>query len=154
QRSPSVAEQKRLTTLVRQLGDREFTIRRQAATDLIAAGPSSAHPLYLALADPDPEVAKQARRCLRAVEGDVLPDTDEAAARVLARYKSKDTLSVLLAYLPFAPDEGVQTVVARTLLTCHTTRRSADPILLAALKSHSPAQRATAAYVLGEEIPP
>jgi hypothetical protein len=57
----------KLKALVRQLGDRSAAVREKAAADLVARGGPALPVLRQARKDPDPEIARQAERCLQQI---------------------------------------------------------------------------------------
>jgi hypothetical protein len=73
--------------------------------------------------------------------------------RVLAERRPPDTIAVFLAYLPSAPEEGVEEAVAKALLAIGLSGGQPDPALVTALSDREPARRAAAAYVVGRAAP-
>jgi hypothetical protein len=148
------ADRDRLEKLVGQLGNRAFARRRQAARELIAAGPAALPFLRQGRRSADPEIAREAQRCITAIErgpGLALP---AAAARLLARQRPEGAVEVLLRYLPDAANATVADEILAALFSLADHKGKDDRHLLAALSDPEPIRRAAAAYVLGRRQEP
>ncbi len=152
QRTLSDAECRQIGELIRQLGADDFDRREKAMEELCKIGVRAAPLLRTARSDPDAEIAHRAGRCLATLGA---PDValPMAALRLIARRRPDGAVSVLLAFLPFAADEGVEEEVFSTLLAL-TPEGKADPVLDAALTDRSALKRAAAAHVLGRKGDP
>jgi len=149
-RSLSNADRERFTGLIRQLGDEDFVVREKAQTDLVNAGPRVAILLRRALGDPDDEVRFRARECLKALSRFAITTGPAAsAARIVRAKKIEGLTSVLLDYLPSAPDAGVEEEVTLALAVVGVKAGKPEKVLIDALKDSDPIRRAAAALVLG-----
>ncbi len=149
QRTPSRDGEARLQALVRQLGDRSFRKRQQASATLLSAGRAALPFLLPALHDHDPEIAARARRCIQALNKDTEIERLLAATRLLARHKTTGGAAVLLAYLPYARDERIESEVMDAVTTLAWTSKRADARVVQALTDPQPLRRAAAALALG-----
>jgi len=147
-RTLSPAERTRLASLVQQLGAAQFQERNEASQALIAAGRQAIPFLTPALKDPDPEIARRARWCLRGI--DPQPETAQvlAAARVLAAREVDGALDVLLDYLPFLEEDSCEEDLYRIIASLIKPQAKPPASLLRALKSASPRQRTAAGWTL------
>ncbi len=147
-RCSSSADEARMKTLVRQLGDDEYEVREKATQQLAALGPLAVPLLRQALHESDIEVVRRAEACLREIETGHSAAVVGAAARLVGVRKPDGAVAVLLDYLPFADDDSVAEEVrgALTVLALHDGRP--DPLLIAALSDKRPARRGGAAVAL------
>ncbi len=156
-RTSAEASRDKLSTLVRQLGDKTPAVRDKAAGELVALGLIAIPVLRQASKDPDDlETANRARRCLESIEGTSGPAIPIAAARVLAVRKPAGAAEALLAYLPFADDDSVVDEVKATLAGLAYQSGKPDAALLKALGDKSSLLRAAAVEALcqpGNEEP-
>ncbi|HEV3263063.1 MAG TPA: PQQ-binding-like beta-propeller repeat protein [Gemmataceae bacterium] len=148
-RTPSDQKRQKLAEMVRRLGDRSFRVRQQASANLTAAGQMSLPFLRPALADPDLEVARRAQACVKAIVSGPATVLTLAAARLLTVRQPAGAADVVLAYLPFTDDEGIEDELVATLGVVGLAGGKADPALIRALKDGAPARRAAAALLLG-----
>jgi hypothetical protein len=144
----------RVPGLVAKLGDEKFATRWTASQDLRGIKPpeSIAGQLRrLGLAHTDVEVRDQCRVLLRAIEKEATasPQLAAAAARLLRRGKPDGALAVLLAYLPYAPDEQAEDEVITALALLAIKDGKVDEAISAALKDTVPARKGLAAMFLG-----
>jgi hypothetical protein len=154
QRTLTAADQERIKAQIRQLGDKSFRAREQAATALAARGSSALPALRHALDDGDPEVRRRVKQCIDVIErgpGSTLP---LAALHLVRDRKPDGAPGVLLGYLPFADDEAVDEELLTILLVLGLRDGKADPALVDALSAPLPARRAAAALVLGRSGTP
>jgi hypothetical protein len=147
-RTADGADDARLKSLVRQLGDDSFVVREQASRKLVALGPRAREVLRAALKDADPEIVRRAEECLRDITDAAKPEVLAAAVRVLAQRKLAGIVEVLLAYLPSAEDETVASQVRSSLIGLAVRDGKADPALVAALTDAHPARRGAAGAAL------
>jgi hypothetical protein len=148
QRTLLAADRDRLVASIPRLGDASFAVREQATADLLAGGPASLPFLRAALTSSDAEIVRRARRCLETIEEGPGPVATEVAVRLLARQKPTGAVEALLAYLPFAEDDGVEQAILVTLADVAIRNGRADAAITAALTDREPARRAAAAFVL------
>ena len=142
--------------LIKQLGDRSFALREQAAGGLVAVGKPAAPYLRRALRAGDPEIARRAEECLRVIdERDGRSGLAGVVARLIGIRKPAEAGATLLAYLPFAENESVLEEVQAALSAVALLDGKPDPALLAALKAPLALRRAAAAEALAtvEESP-
>ncbi len=99
--------------------------------------------------DPDLEIVRRAKKCLRIIE-ESTPTSQSlsAAIRVLAEKQESKAVEVLLGYLPFADDEEVSAEVGRALQTLAVRDGKIDSALTGALKDKLPVRRAVAGAAL------
>ena len=147
-RTVSPEQHDTLVRAVASLADPSWAVRERASAELTRAGRSARALLRAATADPDPERARRAERCLRHVEGRGVPVLAAAAARVLAERRPAGTAAALLGYLPAADDEALEEALFAALAAVGAGGE-ADPALLAAAADREPLRRAATAAVLG-----
>jgi hypothetical protein len=135
--------------LVTELGDRAFGVREAASKGLVELGKPAAPYLERAQRSADPEISRRAEECLRLVnERDGRPGLAGVVARQIGARKLKGASAVLLAYLPFAENEGVAEAVLAALAAVASADGKPDPALIAALTAKLPERRAAAAQAL------
>jgi hypothetical protein len=110
--------------------------------------------LRKALADKDPEMVRQARECITAIERMCGPPVSSAAVHLLRERRPAGATPVLLAYVPAAPDVLIQEEVLDALLALGVAGGKVDPALVAALTDAAPDRRAAAALVVGQSGTP
>jgi hypothetical protein len=142
------ADDARIKTLIRHLGDDSFAVREHASRKLVAIGPRTRDLLRAALKDSDPEVARRAEECLRQISEGASTAVLAAAVRVVGRQKPPRAVEVLLNYLPSADDETVASEVRTVVGNLAVHDGKADPTLVAALTDAQPARRAAAGLAL------
>jgi hypothetical protein len=140
-----------LKALVRQLGDRSFRKREQAAGRLVAAGGAALPLLRQAARSADPEVARRAAECVRHIEAASGELVLAAAARLLALRRPPGTAEVLLAYLPHAASDPVVREVQAAVAAVARPGGREDPLMVQALEDKDPKRRAAAAAALGRD---
>jgi HEAT repeat protein len=139
----------KLQQLVKDLGDRSFTVREAASKGLFVLGKPAAPYLERAQRSPDPEVARRAEECLRRVnDRDGRPGLAGLVAQQIGSRKPKGAAQVLLAYLPFADNEGVAQDVLHALAAVAVVEGTPDATLVKALSAKLPERRAAAAQAL------
>src|SRR5262245_15004126 len=149
QRTVGDAERRRILALVRELGSESYAVRERAVGELIDVGLPAIGLLRQGLSDPDIEVARRCERCLQRIERDVpSPTLSSAAARLVAVRKPAGASQVMLAYLPFADDDGVADELREALAAVALRNGRPDPVLLGALDDPLPIRRAAAVEAL------
>jgi HEAT repeat protein len=149
QRMRPHADMAELLALARELGHADPDRRAQAAAKLLAAGPWAMPALRHVVNDlENPAAAKQARRCLEWLEGPRGAELTTAAAKLLGERKPAAASETLLAFLPFAGEQGVLDAVKKALDTVAARPGKVDAALLAALRDALPLRRAVAVEVL------
>ena len=83
------AEQARIAKLVRQLGDRNFQIRRTATSQLWECGRPAVAPLQAAKRSPNREVVKRAQWLLDRLEYGILPTTAASLVPLIHQYRDE-----------------------------------------------------------------
>jgi HEAT repeat protein len=145
----NTADEKKLQSLVRQLGDDSYPVREEASKKLTALGPRARPALTAALKDGDPEIARRAEECLKTIEEEgAKAGTLAAAVRVLAVRKPEGAVSTLLTYLPFAENEYVAAEVCKALEQVGVQEGKADPALIEALADRLAVKRAAVGVAL------
>jgi PQQ-like domain len=139
----------KIQRLVKQLGDRSFPMREQAANELIGLGKPASPYLRRALHSGDPEIARRAEACLRVIdERDGRIGLAGVVARLIALRKPAGSGETLLAYIPFAENESVLEEVQAALTAVALPSGKPDPALIAALNSPMAVRRAAVAEAL------
>lgn len=153
QRTPDAQEQTRLAALVAELGALEYADRFQAGEALIKAGTPALAFLKPALASPDAELSRRARRCIEEIQRGAHSALPIAVVHTMARpglvQDAPAAIRTLLGFVPFAQDEAVEEEVLLSLTLLSVRQEKVEPSLPAALSDPLPARRAAAAYVLG-----
>jgi len=152
-RSLAEKENEKIAALVRQLGDRSFRKREHASAELVARGQPAVPFLHEARKDPDPEIAHRARQCLRKIEPANDTEILTAVVRLVGLRKPAGAAEVLLAYVPFAPDEAVAAEVRAALAAVAVSNGKPDPVVTRALDDKNARRRAAAAEALGKTRP-
>jgi hypothetical protein len=147
-RTPSEAQRRQLRNLIRNLSDGEFEVRQKASADLVASGPVAAGPLRAAARSPDAEVARRAQAALAQVRREGTAAIILSGVKLVVRRRPPETVAVLLAYLPFAEDEGVAEEIRASLAALTVQDGKPEPALVQALESADPEQRAEAGVIL------
>lgn len=153
ERTVNVADEERIKTLVRRLGDDAFKTREEASRQLVMIGPRARPFLQGAQRDPDPEIARRAQDCLDRIAKGTSVAAMRAAVRVLAHRKPSSAAAVLLDYLPSAEDESVAETIRQVLPSLAVRDGKPEPVLVEALTDKSPLKRAAAGDALGRAHP-
>jgi HEAT repeat protein len=145
-------------TLIRQLGDDDFTVREKAVREIRKTGGTMLPLLRQAARSGDLEVKQRAAECLAEMERDASLPLSPVVARLVALRQPKGAAEAVLAFLPFAEDEGIAQELQTALNAVVAHDGKTDPAILAALKDPAPARRAAAAEALcqvpgGEHLP-
>src|SRR5262249_4611904 len=130
QRTVDAADETRLKTLVRQLGDDSFEKREEASRQLVAIGARALPILRQASTDSDIEVVRRAQECLRRIEQGTTSVVLSTAVHVLGQRKPPGAVEVLLAYLPSAEDESVAEEIRITLTALALRDGKPEPALV------------------------
>jgi hypothetical protein len=145
---------KKIEGLIKKLGDSSFDNRESAKEALVALGHIATPLLTRARESADPEISGRAKECLEKI-GKSRPDTALVAGviRLIAQRRPEDSVKVLLAYLPSAPDEEVAQEVRTALIAVAFHDGKPDPALIEARQDKDPARRAAASAILDRESP-
>src|SRR5581483_9282960 len=109
------ADPKRVTALIKQLGDDDFPTREKAFTSLLQIGPGALVGIKQAESDKDIEVRSRASELRQRIEAKADPLIQAASARLIAKIKPAGAAEVLLNYLPYAPDNTVIDEICKAL---------------------------------------
>jgi hypothetical protein len=144
------ANQKELENLLQELGSDRFVAREKAHAALLAHGLNALPVLRQAENSTNVELRRQAEGLREELEARLQADhpVQMATVRLLGVRRPAAAVEVLLAYLPFAPDDDIADEVRNALAAVAKGARETDPALLGALADKSPARRASAAEVL------
>jgi hypothetical protein len=149
--TPSAGDAERIRRLIQQLSDDTFAVREKASASLVEEGGRAVARLRQAVRSPELEVARRAQHCLTAIEATTGVPVIQAAAQLVAIRKPPEVAEVLLAYLPFAPDEATAREVRAALAEVAVRDGKPDANLTEALQSKDPMRRAAAAAALGRD---
>lgn len=143
-RSRGQANPERLAALIAQLGAASPIAARKACGELAGLGAPAIPALRRAVKDPDrPQTVRLARRCLQALERHP-GQLSSAAARLIGERRPPGAAETLLAFLPYAEDEGVIEEIRLALAEAVRPDGKPDPALLRALHDDSSIRRALA----------
>ena len=142
------ANPKEMETLIKQLGDSDFTVREKAYGGLISLGPSALVGLKQAEAHPDTEIKQRAKDLRDRLEAKAEPPIQAATARLVAKTRPAGAAEVLLGFLPFAPDSSVTDEICKALGSVAAPGGKVDPAILQALGDKLPIKRGAAAEAL------
>jgi HEAT repeat protein len=155
QHTTAPAQQEQILTLIQQLGDGSFKVRRKATADLAALGPRAVSFLRRALNDPDEEIKDRVETLLKNGMGtDAQAALSAAAARMIRARAPADAAAVLLAYMPDADNESVEDEVLASLAVLAVHDGKVDASIAAAIKDKQASRRAAAGLVLGRSGTP
>jgi hypothetical protein len=154
QRTPAPDDARRLERAVRQLGDEDFSVREAASRELIAAGRFALPFLRPALNDADLEVVRRAQDCVKAIQATPFTEQMLAASLLLTDRQPAGAAEALLAYLPFAEDDDIESGVLAALVRVGLKDGRPLPAVTAALTDDRPPRRAAAAHLLGRSTAP
>ena len=148
------ADEDRIKTLIRQLGDDDFNRREEASLQLNAVGLPARAFLLKAASDLDAEIAHRAKECLKRLDQGTAATVVGAAVRTLAKLKPDGAAEALLAYLPAAADESLAEEVRLALAELAAGNGKADSALAVALTDHSaPSARLRRSPWAGPKLP-
>ncbi len=114
-RTPTEATRRKCEDLIRQLGDTEFSVREKAQSEVKAMGVLILPLLREAANHSDLEIRRRARSCLGEMERDKGLPLSPVTARLIALRKPAGAAETLLAYMPYADDDAIQTEVQLAL---------------------------------------
>lgn len=150
-RNNSLTPKQRLEVevLIRQMGALSFRDREMATRKLIERGPVIIELLRSALENSDLEIVSRAEKVLQKIQENAPPPSiPAAAARLLRDRKPKQALEVLLDYMPYVANDSAAYEVRETLAALAVEEGKVNPVLVKALDSRTPIERATAAEAL------
>jgi len=149
-RTLTSAEQEKVKVWIRKLGDKSFTVREQAVSELVARGTMILPLLREALKDSDLEVSRRAQRCIKRIEQEPANRLPAAAIRMLALRKPEGATETLVNYLPFADEESLVEEVQTAMGWLARKDGKPDPTLMEALDNFRPGVRIAAAAALAK----
>ncbi len=141
-------ELRRIPEWVRRLASDDFQSRDEASRQLAQIGLPATPALRRALESESPELAREARVCLRHIPLAPLR-LQEAAIRVLVRRHPAGAVATLIRFLPSVAWEPLQEETWFGLDALAARASHTDPALLAGLKDPLAERRAVAACILG-----
>jgi HEAT repeat protein len=141
-------DREKMKLWITQLGADDFDVREKASAALVARGSPAEPFLKQALKSSDIEVVRRAEDCLKQIKRSMGASAPAAAARLLARKKPAGAVEVLLAYLPFADNDGVAEEVRNALAALALRDNKIDPALTKALGDKDPIRRSAAGEAL------
>jgi HEAT repeat protein len=150
-RTPGPAARDRIQELIRQLSAPAFRVRVRATEELKKIGPEAAALLRPALKDPDREVVRRVEMCLEHLDRQPHTALVQAALRLVALRRPAGAAPVVLAYLPWAPDEKTAEEAKAALVAVALPDGKADPAVTRALQDSDPRVRAAAVAALGKD---
>jgi outer membrane protein assembly factor BamB len=142
------ADPARLETLVRRLGDDEFSEREKAHAELLTLGASALPGLRRLEADWDAETRRRVLDLRGRIEEKADPAVQAATARLIAHGKPAGAADVLLAYLPFAADDSVADEICKALGAVAVRGGEVEAVVTRALKDKQAIKRAAAGEAL------
>jgi predicted Rdx family selenoprotein len=147
------ARQRRLESLIRQLGDRNFEKREEASQELAKAGRVALPLLRTAAGDRDKEIADRASFLVGEEERNPGPNLVAAVVRVVKNERPRGALRVLLDYLPSANDLYVEEEILSALAQLAPSDGPLDPVWAEARAEKAALRRGAAGFVLGQRRP-
>jgi HEAT repeat protein len=145
-RTPSDADRARALELLAKLDTPDAGVRQRVSADLLALSPKIV-PL-LRQARSNPRIEAEANRCLQAVNPDQATPLPPVAPRLLALRQPPGSVEALLAYLPYAEDEGMSQEVRTLIAEIGCADGKADAALVKGLSDVVPVRRGAAAAAL------
>jgi HEAT repeat protein len=152
-RTPTQADQARLSNRIVELGSIQFRERERASQELTEAGRVALPLLRAALSSEDLEVSRRASRCLEQIENSPVAELVSSAARLLATCRPDGSAQALISILPWIDDETAEEAVLQALLAVGLKNKEADPAIVAAATDREASKRAAAGFVLGQATP-
>jgi hypothetical protein len=148
-RTPPAPARDKIAALVKRLGAKEASDADAAQGELTALGHAAVPLLRTAANNVDEaEASARAKQCLLNIEGGASASLVTNVARLLAVKRPSGAAEVLIAYLPYAEDQGTFEEVEAALVSVAIVKGKPDAALLKALKDKEPLRRGTAAQVL------
>jgi HEAT repeat protein/outer membrane protein assembly factor BamB len=142
------ADRAKFQAMIALLGSDSYKVREKAVANLVAYRTAGVYLLMQATKHVDPEIARNAERCLKLINAAPGAALSATNARVMGLRKAERAVDVLLAYLPFADDETVGEEVRNSLAAMAFQDGKPHKALIAALGDKAPARRAVAAEAL------
>jgi hypothetical protein len=141
---------KKITGLIKKLGDDDFDTRTAASAQLEKIGPPAIAPLQTAAQDGNinPESQYRSKEALKRMEKVPHAEIAAACARALAKGKKPAAVPVLLAYLPLADNGSVSDAIRDTLAAYAVVDGKPSPVLLDALADTNPIRRGAVGVAL------
>jgi HEAT repeat protein len=148
-RTLSEKELEEISGLIEKLGDESFEEREKAETALRKMGAKIIPLLRNARTSPDLEIRNRSQKTLEAIEMDKTPPLSAITVRLMALRKPKGGPEAIIAYMPFADDEGMVEELQTALNVMAYDGGKPNPALLKGLKdAKNPSRRAAAAQAL------
>ncbi len=111
---PADAQQRRISELIRQLGDEQYPVRQQAQEDLSKLGAEAFDALVAAQDDDDLEIASRARYLVHFIRFEWVRDTDSPRVRALLKdYESfdlKKRWDSMMELVDLSPEVGLEPI--------------------------------------------
>lgn len=150
QRTPSPRTAEQFHKQVARLKAAPYAERAKATAELMKMGPLIRPLLETLLQEGklDPETDGRLRLLLEQFPTEKDIAAVSAAARLLQRDKPRESLPVLLDFVPHATNESVRQEVQRAINATAFAGKDPAPLLMASLKDAHPARRAAAAEAL------
>jgi HEAT repeat protein len=142
------AVRQKCETLIKQLGDSDFSVREKAEAEVRATGALILPLLRQAAKHSDLEVRRRARACLNDMERDKNLPLSPVTVRLIALRKPDGAAEALLAYAPYAGDDAILGEVQHALNAVAFKDGKPDPSVVRALADSFGARRAAAAEAL------
>jgi HEAT repeat protein len=143
------ANRARIKDLIGRLEHSSYKERKKATAELAALGPVAAPLLREAIrGSGNLELRHRGEKLLEGMGDNADAAVPAAAVRLLVLHRRAGTVTVLLAFLPWAEDYGVSEEVSEALAAVALVRGKPDPVLIAALAAPEPLRRAAAAEAL------
>jgi HEAT repeat protein len=148
-RTLSEQELGEISALIEKLGDESFEERESAEIALKKLGAKIIPLLRNARTSPDLEIRNRSQKTLEAIEMDKTPPLSAITVRLMALRKPKGGPEAIIAYMPFADDEGMVEELQTALNVMAYDGGKPNPALLKGLKdAKNPSRRAAAAQAL------
>ncbi len=138
----------RIAALLEKIGSDDFNEREKVTKEIFDLGRICIPQLRETAKSKDAETARRANRLIERIEGDPIHHLPSAAVRILALRKPPHSVETLLAYLPFAENEGIAGDTKNALTTLALQDGKPHPSLMRSLKDSNPEVRATVAEAL------
>lgn len=148
-RTLSAKDSADLEGFVRQLAEKDESLRQKAQAALLERG-ASALPFLKSLPKDIPEASLRATEVIQKIEAKRDHDLALAVVRLLTnRPTLKDNLTTLIGFIPFAGESQVEEAAFRAVGKHIRTKDGIAPEVTKALESAQPQLRGAAAYILG-----
>jgi hypothetical protein len=162
-RLPDPKDLKRVEDLIGKLSSKSFKEREEATAELVKVGPPALSALrHVVEGTAELELKKRCDRCIKEIEKKSPNTLVMAAARLLKARQAPGACTILLQYLPFAPDEAVEEEVIAAIYELALEGARLDvfppqvkagklnPVAVQALVDKEASRRAVAALVVGQ----